>query len=264
MDGKIVGQPWPDRAYCLNRMDMKQWFLIIFLAAGFESRAQLAENLSSRLAGFEYFEVVKGKDHGDLPLLIVFHYSGGTPQETIADYDSLKNPVRIILPRGNYQKKQGFSYFPVDYYDQEPSLQYKLARKTVDSLARFVKALEKRYKGKAIISGISQGGDIALLLARFYPELFRASFPFAAVIPDKLAPGIKTNRAGELPVYMFQGENDTIVPLAVTQKKLKDLGKRMDIQLATYPGLGHGISKEMQTDFSILIDQYTKPVSGKK
>ncbi|MGN6352498.1 MAG: hypothetical protein ACTHLB_03870, partial [Parafilimonas sp.] len=36
--------------------------------------------------GFEYIEVVKGKDNGKLPLLIAFHYSGGNPIETIADY----------------------------------------------------------------------------------------------------------------------------------------------------------------------------------
>lgn len=65
--------------------------------------------------GFHYLEVIKGKaSPGDkLPLIIGFHYSSSTPLEASKDYGSIKIPVRIILPKGNYRKRDGFTYFPI-------------------------------------------------------------------------------------------------------------------------------------------------------
>lgn len=208
-----------------------------------------------RVAGFEYLEVVKGKDNGKLPLLIAFHYSSGNPQETLEDYDSLKIPIRIIIPKGNHKKREGFSYYPADYYQKDSLTQFALSKIAMDSIARFVQAIEKKYQQKAIVSGISQGGDIALLLARYHPTLCRASFPIAAVIHTNLIQELTPQpQKPKIPIHLFQGESDKIVSAVVTRKKVEAIGKRLRIKLYTYPNVGHEISREMKMDYSKMID----------
>lgn len=208
----------------------------------------------SEVAGFEYLEIVKGPDPGRLPLLIAFHYSGGTPLETVADFDSLKAPIRILIPKGNYSKRNGFSYFPVDYYQKDSVTQSAMAKVAVDSLAKFVRAMHQKYISKPVVIGISQGGDISLLLAKYYPTLCWVAVSIAPVIPFSIVElgGIRT------PVYLFQGENDPIVSVQTTRRKVAAIGKRMDIRLQTYPGVGHEISPQMKVDYSAIVDRLSK------
>lgn len=228
--------------------------LVLFFGFANTLLAQSEYNYQPRVEGFEYIEVIKGKDNGDLPLLIAFHYSGGNPIETIADYDSVKKPVRIILPKGNYKKRSGFSYYPVDYYKKDSLTQFNLSKITVDSIARFVQSVEKTYRQRAIVSGISQGGDIAFLLARYYPELCKAAFPLAAVIHRTAIQELRNRPAKQVPIYLFQGESDKIVSVVTTRKRVKEIGKCLKIELHTYPHVGHDISSQMKVDYSRLID----------
>ncbi|OJW33412.1 MAG: hypothetical protein BGO54_09140 [Sphingobacteriales bacterium 46-32] len=236
---------------------MKHNLLLVVLCA-FAGTLSGQSNYTSTLSaeGFEYIEIVKGKDNGKLPLLIAFHYSGGNPIETIADYDSVKTPIRIIIPKGNYKKRDGFSYYPADYYQKDSLIQFSLSKITVDSIAKFVQTIERKYRQKAIVSGISQGGDIAFLLAVYYPDLCKAAFPFAAVIHYTSIQELKEKPAKKkIPIYLFQGESDKIVSVFSTKKKVEAIGNRLQIKLYTYPNLGHDISLQMKIDYSKIIDQ---------
>jgi phospholipase/carboxylesterase len=234
---------------------MRSLLLTLFTSYAISVSAQTSYPLQSPVEGFGYVEVIKGNDNGKLPLLIAFHYSSGTPSETAADYDSLKMPIRIIIPKGNFSKRNGFSYYQPDYYQKDSTTQFQLAKNTVDSIAVFVNAIEKKYKQKAIVSGISQGGDIAFLLAVYYPKLCRASFPFAAVIHSPVISYTREKKIKRVPIYMFQGEADEIVLVGVTRYKVSKLTHPLQLKLYTYPGLGHDISSAMKSDYSKLIDQ---------
>jgi predicted esterase len=212
-------------------------------------------NYKSSIAGFNYVEVTKSKGKGKLPLVIAFHYSRGKPLETIADYDSLKIPIRIIIPLGNYKKGNGFSYYPTDYYQKDSLSQFTLSGITVDSIANFVQLIEKKYKQKAIVSGVSQGGDIAFLLAVRYPKLCRASFPFAAIIHSNIIRELGNKHIKKIPIHLFQGETDPIVPVNITRNRVKMVMKKLNIKLHTYPEVGHDISIQMKIDYSKLIDE---------
>ena len=200
-------------------MRLRLPFMLSFLLLGgcAVADAQVGREYKTDIDGFEYIEIVKGRDDGELPLLIAFHYSGGNPTETISDYDDLRVPLRIILPKGNYKKRGGFSYFPVDYYQKDSLAQFDMAKVTIDSIARFVMSVTTKYRQQAIVSGISQGGDIAFLLARYYPELLTASFPLAAVINSRAIDGLGSKDVSRVPIYLFQGESDQIVSVATTR-----------------------------------------------
>jgi phospholipase/carboxylesterase len=227
---------------------------LMLLFAGMAVHSQDHRAEKTTIDGFEYIEIVKGLDDGELPLLIVFHYSGGNPTGMISYYDELQAPVRIILPRGNHKKREGFSYFPPDYYQKDSVTQYNVSKAVTDSLAKFIQSITMKYRKKAVVSGISQGGDISFLLARYYPDFLSAAFPFAAVINSNLTAGLRNEPVGRIPIYIFQGESDKIVSVATTRKRIAEVGEMLDIQLRTYPGLGHDISAQMKSDYSKLID----------
>ncbi|MDX9696495.1 MAG: dienelactone hydrolase family protein [Bacteroidales bacterium] len=234
---------------------MKHILLLILFFSLFDTLyGQSKYNYQPSVEGFEYVEVTKGEDTEKLPLLIAFHYSSGNPIETIDDYDSINIPIRIIIPKGNYKKRDGFSYYPTDYYQKESLTQFYLSKITIDSLAQFVLAIEKEYKQKAIVSGISQGGDIAFLLAKYYPELCKASFAFAPVIHSNIIQELKNEPVSKkIPIFLFQGESDKIVPVYTTRKKVEEIGNRLQIILFTYPNVGHEISSQMKIDYSEII-----------
>jgi len=233
----------------------KKLGLILMILVTNSVKAQIKSTWHTTIAGFQYLEVIKGYDAGKLPLLIAFHYSSSKPEETVADYDSLKTPVRIIIPRGNYEKRNGYSYYPSTYYKEDSLTQINLSKQTLDSLAGFVDIIEKKYDSKAVVSGISQGGDIAFLLAVYYPNLCKASFPFAGYIHSQLYNDIMRNPLNKVPVYIFQGEDDPIVPVSYSREAVKKLDKKLTLKLFTYPGVGHEISAKMKMDYSAIIDK---------
>lgn len=236
---------------------MKTCILIFSVILFLPAYAQHSSSHQNRLKGFEYLEHANTPGN-DQPLLIAFHYSSGTPKETLADYDSIKGSIRIIIPKGNYRKRDGFSYYPVDYYKTDSATQFAASRITVDSIAIFVQAIEKKYQRKAIVSGISQGGDIALLLAIYYPDLCVASFPFAAVINPSVVEMAISKKSKSIPIHLHQGEADAIVSVNYTRRKVTALSKKLNITLYTYPGVGHDISAEMKASYSKQIDDLSE------
>ena len=205
--------------------------------------------------GFEYLQIDNGNDNETLPLLIAFHYFDGSPNEIISDYDSINKPIRIIIPKGNHKEGNGFSYYPSDYYEKDSLTQIAISKITVDSLAKFIQSIENKFKQKAIISGFSQGGDIAFLLAIHYPELCKAAFPFAAVIHSNIVQVLKYKPIKKIPIYLFQGENDKVVSVLKTKKQIKKISNRLKLKLYSYPNLEHNISVQMKIDYSKIIDK---------
>lgn len=209
------------------------------------------------LAGVAYEEVVRGETaNGEaMPVLIAFHYSGGSAAESFENYDQIAGPVRILVPLGRYPKRQGLSYFPVDYYQRAPDEQFRVARDTVDGLAPFLEAVIDTWGAAPVVSGISQGGDISLLLAVYHPELVAAAFPFAAVVPGGLSVTAERAALPGPPIHAMQGEADTIVDVEVTRARIDALAPSLPVSLTTYPGLGHDISPAMKADYTRLIEE---------
>ena len=208
-----------------------------------------------RLAGVAYEETVRGEPAPGqvLPLLIAFHYSGGSAAESFENYDGLAGPVRILVPLGTFPKRKGFSYFPVDYYERGAADRQRIARATIGRMAAFIRAATALYGSRPVVTGISQGGDISFLLAIDHPDLIVASFPFAPVIPDEPPPAARSADTRP-PIHVMQGETDPIVDVALTRRRVEALADRLPIRLTTYAGLGHDISPAMKRDYSRLID----------
>jgi len=202
-----------------------------------------------QVAGFSYVEKVTGSS-AELPVIIAFHFSSSKPIDAIAEYDSLKVPVRIIAPRGNFRKRDGYSYFPADYYTKDSLTQMTLSRQTLDSIAVFVKAIGEKYKTKPIVAGFSQGGDLSFLLAVYYPGLIQAAFPFAGFIHHQRWDDATKHAQKSVPIYIYQGDADKIVAVDFSRKEVAALKPYFAISITTYPGLGHDFSPAMMRDYA--------------
>lgn len=212
------------------------------------------------LAGVAYEELVRGAAPDQaMPLLIALHYSGGSAAESFDNYDQVVGPVRILVPLGAYPKRRGLSYFPIDYYQRSPTEQLRIARATSDRLALFVAAAAALHHAQPVVSGISQGGDLSLMLAVDHPELIKAAFPLAAVIPEGLTPGPSPSRGRRPCIVVMQGEDDPIVEVSRTRSRVAALSRSLPIVLKTYPGLGHDISDAMKADYTVAIGAALRP-----
>jgi len=236
---------------------MHRFYRMMALGVGFTLTVASAAMAEPKvLAGVAYEEVVRGKpvEGAVIPLLVAFHYSGGSAAESFAHYDELPGPVRILVPLGAFPKRQGLSYFPVDYSQRPAAERYRIAHDTAAQMAEFVRAATREYGARPVVSGISQGGDLSLLLAIHHPDLIKASFPFAPVIPPELIVSDARAKAEGPPIHVMQGDADAIIDVALTRTRVAELAEDLPIRLTTYPGLGHDISAEMEADYSPLIN----------
>ena len=101
--------------------------------------------------------------------------------------------------------------------------------------------LKRRFpvdEDRIYLTGISTGGGGALRLALTRPDLWAAVAPVCAEIPSELEP--LAGNALDLPVELFHGEADPIVPAASSrrwQKRLLDLG--VHAEYVEYPAVRH-------------------------
>ena len=238
-----------------------RFFILAFyfsVASGFLA-AQSTQGLK-QAGGFLYYDTILNNPTGikDLPLIVAFHYSSSNPKEAITEYDSVKMPVRIIAPQGNFRKREGYTYFPSDYYSLDSTAQMRISKTYVDSIAIFLKAIIKKYKRKPIVAGFSQGGDISFLLGIFYPDLVKAAFPLAGFVHRQRFDEVKKHSQKTVPIYIFQGEDDKIVSVNYSRKEVLELNSHFNISIKTYSGLGHDFSPQMKRDYAIQMTEQLK------
>lgn len=217
-----------------------------------------AQGIYQRTNGYKYLDTIANTTNqsADLPVIIGFHYSSSTPHKTGMEYDQIKHPVRLILPQGNFRKRDGFSYFPPDYYSKDSLTQMRISKITVDSMANFVRAIGKKYKRKPIVAGFSQGGDISFLLAIYYPELITAAFPLAGFVHTQRLDDVKRHAQKTVPISIYQGEDDTIISVMYSKKEVETLNSYFLISLKTYPTLGHDFSMQMKKDYASRMSDF--------
>jgi predicted esterase len=96
------------------------------------------------------------------------------------------------------------------------------------------------------------------MLSVYYPALCRAALPFAAVIHNNTIHELISKPVKKVPIFLFQGEDDEIVRIVTTKKKVAEIANRLKLKLYTYPNLGHEISTQMKADYSAIIDKMNK------
>ncbi len=197
-------------------------------------------------AGLAYIEALTGGAHAEdtLPMVVVLHGYGDSPEGILGLYTPLAVPARVIALRGPMSVGPGFAWFAPGG-DRAAGI-----RASADAVTLAMAALTQARPtcGLPVVSGFSQGGMIAYALAVRSPSVVRAAAPLSGMLPESLRP-LPRALGGLLPeVQGFHGEADQRVPVDEARRTmvwLREAG--LTANLTTEPTVGHAVSPSMQT-----------------
>jgi predicted peptidase len=109
-----------------------------------------------------------------------------------------------------------------------------------DDLMAFVEDISETYKvdtSRLYITGLSMGGYGTWSMIIKYPDTFAAAAPICGGGESVLA----KFRLGKMPLWVFHGAKDSVVPLSKSQEMVDAVkaGGNKDIQFTIYPEADH-------------------------
>ncbi|NMO16812.1 hypothetical protein HPC49_04715 [Pyxidicoccus fallax] len=199
-----------------------------------------------------------------LPMYLALHYMSASMPTTLGQFASLPGPARVIVPRGQWPYKDGFAWWVIDPKEPAPDrTEAQRMSSLTDRLMRFTQRLTERHptQGRPFVMGLSQGGDLSLLLALRYPMLFQAALPIAARLPSSLSSKARCDASTAIPIEFFHGEADTTAFYSETKATAEALeAAGCFVRFHTYPGVAHDYTETQQADVAArLRDLRTAP-----
>lgn len=198
---------------------------------------------------FRYVEVLHGTDNPNepLPMVIAFHAMGSRPEGYRGMLQGL-GKYRLIAPEGELGKEGGPRYWwhlGPTAARKSSAAEAKAAAEwagVADRMASFIAKIthDKPTIGKPIVTGSSQGGQMALLMASRHPEAVRGAVAVASyVLPPLQTPSMA-------PTTMIHGTGDTTVPYDISAEyaeRMKAKGAPLTFQ--SFPSGGHAVTGQM-------------------
>ena len=196
----------------------------------------------------------RSTDTGKYPLIIFLHgaFEKGNDNERQLDIGGLffvrdsirKNyPAYVLFPQ--CPANDAWVYFEntIDYttgkasdwsfpFNKVPATVTIVLKKLVDSLA----ATGKVDLSRIYIAGLSQGGMGVLDMVARFPSLFAAGISICGAGE----PATARLFAGKVPLWLFHGEQDDVVPVGFSREyaqRIKRYGG--NVKYTEYPGIGH-------------------------
>ncbi|WP_437683596.1 alpha/beta hydrolase [Sorangium sp. So ce131] len=208
-------------------------------------------------AGVEYLEVVTGGADASeaLPLVVALHGLGDRPESFVGLLSDADFKARLIVPRGLTPYHDGYSWFPLRQALASDAVGQGVLR-AAGAVAATIERLaaERPTRGKAIVTGFSQGGALSFALALHHPRVVGAAFPVGGWIPAPVLPSARPLDPATPAIVALHGEQDQRVPIGPTREAIAALrGLGAKARLEGYPGVGHSVSGDMRRDLLRLI-----------
>ncbi|WP_437972273.1 dienelactone hydrolase family protein [Sorangium sp. So ce260] len=205
----------------------------------------------------EYLEeVTGGADRSEaLPLVVAIHGLGDRPESFAELLSGADVKARLIVPRGLTPYGDGYSWFPLQRALASDDVGQGILRAAAALAATIERvAAERPTRGKAIVTGFSQGGALTFALALHHGRAVGAAFPVSGWVPPAVLPGGSAADPATPALVALHGEDDRRVPIGPTRDAIAALGGRgVKVSLKSYPGVGHTVSGEMRRDLLQLI-----------
>ena len=205
----------------------------------------------------EVLELTTAGAHANdtLPMIVAIHGLGDRPENWLDFFSTFPVPARIILPRAPEPWGEGGSWF-----GYPPKSIDDLARgvaRAGDRVAKAIAILEKTRptKGRAIVTGFSQGGFVSYDLAVHHADAISAAFPMSGALPLPLAPADESAAKAAAPIFAVHGDADKIVPIQMDRDgvaKITSLGGRATLQ--EFPRIQHTITPAMRRAIAERIE----------
>ena len=193
------------------------------------------------LAGFRYLErVTPGADPSQpLPMVILFHSRGSKPENHAGMFvRSLGFPVRVILPEGPVKLRSARSWTTRSSRTAEQEAWSDDLEDLGVDLARFIVEVTacRPTVGDPVVTGSSEGGHVAYLLASVRPDLVAGAVAVAGYLPQSLW------SAAMAPTVGLHGEEDSAVPYRRTEGYWMAMeAEGAPIRYQSFPGVGHAV-----------------------
>lgn len=210
-------------------------------------------------SGLTSIQVVTGgaSDAEPLPLVIALHGNGGDPATFSQLAAGFEHKARFIFPRGPYALGKGRAWVQPRGGDAMARLNLKSSADAVAALADEI-AASKATKGKAIVTGFSQGGVVAFLVAARQPERVDAVVPMGAWLPRFAWPEAKRFLGNRPILRALNGTDDEVTePGDVRRSVVKLRMLKLDATVRLYSGAAHEISPAMRTDLFRMLSWLT-------
>lgn len=191
-----------------------------------------------------------------LPLLVVLPWARSQPAEVLAElgYVELAVAARIVVVQPFEADGAGFSWWrrarpapsPADP-DRDAELVERLAARA-ERLAALLPLLQRHFAsaGPPVITGVSQGGDLSIMLAVHHPGAIAAALPIAARFPAPLWPSAPPTAAAP-PLDAFHGAADPVAPPAALARAVAALAAlRFPAAVHIIPGVQHEVAPPLR------------------
>ena len=204
-----------------------------------------------------YVELLTGGAGADeaLPLIVAIHGLGDRPETFAALFDGFETKARVILPRATLPYGDGYAWFPYRTRDGDIVHIAEGVAVASDRVAATIEAVVRTRptRGRAIVTGFSQGGMISFGVATRHPEIVESAFPVSGFLPEPLYPRA---RVAVPPILAFHGDTDPAVPLELDRAGIERLTAfGANARLVTFPGVGHAIPASVHAALFAAIDE---------
>jgi predicted peptidase len=167
-----------------------------------------------------------GKKRQSWPLMVFLHGAG--------ERGNVLNKVAVHGPPKIVKNRKDFPFILVS--PQCPEGDWWMEK--VEVLINLVDDIAARYKvdkKRIYLTGLSMGGYGTWALASAYPERFAAIAPICGG-----GSRIMSLRLKDIPIWVFHGAKDRVVPLEESEEMVNAIRKRGgDVKFTIYPDAGH-------------------------
>ena len=185
-------------------------------------------------------------------LLIVMHGLGSHEGDLFGLAPHLPERLTIASLRAPLPYGGGFAWFdfsPVDSDDHEA------IDASADAVLRWLDGLERRF-ARVHLLGFSQGGAMAVQLARLAPERFSSIVHLASFVHDGELPGDAALAARDprIPLLSTIGDLDDVIHRDKIERSAPWLDAHFDVERRTYPR-AHSIVAEELADVVAFLER---------
>ena len=237
-------------------MDAPRWLLAAALALAScgppsaEAREAEAEPLGVVL------RVTAGADaRSELPLVVLLHGRGDTPERFAETLDGIDVPVRVASLRAPIEEHDGRAWFTFhrgpDVWQRVGADVAREAERAVRTMGAIARAHPTR--GLPVVVGFSQGAMLVYTIALDHPEAVALAVPVSGgLVEESLA--APPRPASQAPrIVALHGRADPVIPIEAHRRTVATLrarGVRIELREHASP---HWIDAEMRADLHAVI-----------
>ena len=200
-------------------------------------------------------EIVIGdvEEGTELPLVMMLHGRGDSPRLPGGPFARVPTPMRVLVPRGPLVLGDGFAWAKLSVTSGRFD---EIAQDLLTQAERLARVIEhfrelRHTAGSPVVTGFSQGGMLAWILAMRYPDSVGLALPLAAWVP----PLARNEPLRAVPTRALHGKSDSIVTIAPTRELVQLLRQAgNEVEWVEYDGVGHEMTAAMNAQFEAWLE----------